>query len=66
MARVAKAWGKSPSEYAGIEQGTLEAYLLDAGLVLRMNREDARAREDAKYETKSGLKMRNDFDDEIA
>jgi len=63
MARIAKLLGTRPSEYAGLETGSLEAYLLDAGLVLRMNREDARAREDAKHENPNGLKLRTDFDE---
>lgn len=63
MGRIAKASGTRPSEYAGLEVGSLEAYLFDAGIVLRMNREDAREREDSKY-AGNGLKLRTDFDGE--
>lgn len=62
MARIAKSLGTRPSEYAGLEVGSLEAYLFDAGIVLRMNREDARERDDAKY-AGNGLKLRTDLDE---
>ena len=60
MGRVAKFWGKAPSDYA---RGSLDDYLLDAGIAFRMSREDARERDDAKYSA-NGLKLRTDFDGE--
>lgn len=56
--------GAKPSEYAGLDAGSLEAYLFDAGIVLRVMAEDARAREDQKFANPSGLKLRTDFDGE--
>lgn len=42
MARVAKLWGKAPSDYTDYEPGGIEAYLLDTGLAFRMSAEDAK------------------------
>lgn len=65
MGRVAKLWGKSPSEYADVEQGSLEAYLMDLGIAVRMNVEDAKATADRSGEQQFASqfpKLRTDFD----
>lgn len=64
MGRIAKQWGTTPSDYAGLESGSLEAYLFDTGIALRMSREDRKAEADAKYRGPGGLpgKLGTDHD----